>query len=175
MRNILMCLVIFSVKSVMAQTPVPPVYADPSTASATAIEAGTSGTLMGLRNKTASSWKKSSLGTLAEEGGRSSLRKPEIEIDFSPYEDLCDVYFNNKKKGLCEAKMKYLKDSYDLVYEILETGTKNDVRKGVQDQIWERYASICNTITQELEAMKRATQKNKKLNDLLKYGGEVLD
>lgn len=143
-------------------------YVDFANAIATGLEAGAAKSLENLRNQTYKGWQKTGIGTLAEETARESLRDPVRRIHFIDYANMCDVYINGKKRKLCEAKIKYLKKSHDVVYNMLNTGTLNDVRKGTQDQIWEKYASICNIITQELEAVKRSTEKRQKLK-YLKY------
>ncbi|UOB16665.1 hypothetical protein [Abyssalbus ytuae] len=169
-KTILACVFLITITRAMAQLPLPPTYIDPTGAAALGAEAAAAEALKKAKSETSKEWVSTSVGTVAEISGTTTLGKPVRYVHFIKYANMCDSFVNNKKRKLCEEKVQYLRHSHDIVYELLNVEPLYEMRKGVRDLIWEKYASISNIIIKELEKIKRETEKEDKKRDL-KYKG----
>lgn len=164
-RRIILSLIFFAAFfKGFAQAPIPmlPVYTDPATGAATAAELAALKTLEGVKNQVSSKWNSTMLTSIAERMGRTNLSSPTRQVHFVRYANMCDNYLNPVKKKKCNQKLDYLMEAHDALFELLQVRTMKKVRKGIEDQIWERYASISVFMIGELESMHRDVKKTMK-------------
>lgn len=87
---------------------------------------------------------------------RTDLEHPIQRINFNNIRlnnNPCDQYITFTKKNQCNTRLDYLEESYDIALEVLNINPKNDLRNGMKEQIWEKYASICNVILKDIRRM----------------------
>jgi len=162
MKNslIVLALFFFGAFTVKAQ------HLDGFTAGAVIAETVAASILKKKKLKTTDEWRKTTAATIIERSGRYRLDVPKRHIDFFQYANVCRTYISPTKKKKCKQKMAYLKESHDVVFNLLLARPKHLVRKGVGDQIWEKYASICSIIKRELEETRLKAEKDDKLKYL---------
>ncbi len=171
MKKVLILAFLISVTKTMAQIPILPSYTDPGNKIALQAEKLAANILENVKKNTRNEWGKTSLATVAEKNGTTTLGKPIRYVHFIKYANMCDYYVNDKKEKLCDEKVAYLRNSHDIVFDLLHVEPLFEMRKGVKDLIWEKYASISNIIIKELEKIKREIEKEEKNKEYLKYKG----
>ncbi|GAA4277189.1 hypothetical protein [Aquimarina mytili] len=82
-------------------------------------------------------------------------------IDYIRYRNMCNAYLNPFKKRKCTNRFNYLKEAHTQVMDLMKVHTSSQINQGVKEQIVEKYASITNTIFNELEQMKIQAEKNR--------------
>jgi len=103
--------------------------------------------------------------SFVEDNALYSLATPTSHIDFTAYSTLCNTYFLSPgKKYKCRKRLDYLKESHDVVFNLLSISTRNKIRKGIGEQIWFKYASICTIILRDLKKLKREADDSTILN-----------
>jgi len=140
------------------------VYADGITATAATATVAAAKALKVAKGKT-----KTDYGTIGGVGtalktSTSWLGTPTAWIDFDLYEDLCSGYKSPGKKTLCNARKDYLQASYETVLDLVSVSTKEKINNGVIEQIWEKYASICNLILKDLDRMRKEAEETSALS-----------
>lgn len=88
--------------------------------------------------------------------GISSL----VYINYLEYNTMCNSYINPFKKSKCQNKYNYLRNAHQKVLLLVTIPTLNQVNRGVQEQITEKYIHITNTILKELETLKIQIEKD---------------
>lgn len=165
MKNILTIVVLlFMISAIKAQIPIPvkPTYVDPGNRIAVKAEVRAADKLQSAKNQTRNAWYlKVEPTTQMVEEGKTILGKPVKYVYFEKYDNMCEAFIG-KEEELCEEKLKYLKQSHDLVFDLLSIEPLYRMRKGVKDLIWEKYASISKIIIRELEKIKLESEKEKK-------------
>ncbi|CAZ97245.1 hypothetical protein [Zobellia galactanivorans] len=159
MRKVLILTFLITVTKTMAQLPLPSSYVDIGHKVALEIEASAANSVDKSKRETSKSWGTTIIGSGAEKAGLTSLGKPVRYVHFINYANMCDSYSNGRQKKFCEERVKYLKHSHDVVFELLSVSPRHKMRKGVRDLIWEKYASISIMIIKELEIIKRESEK----------------
>ncbi|WP_405208494.1 hypothetical protein [Aquimarina sp. LLG6339-5] len=83
-----------------------------------------------------------------------------VYINYLEYNTMCNSYINPFKKSKCQNKYNYLKSAHQKVLLLVTIPTLNQVNRGVQEQITEKYIHITNTILKELETLKIQVEKD---------------
>ncbi|WP_343911453.1 hypothetical protein [Aquimarina litoralis] len=83
-----------------------------------------------------------------------------VYINYFEYNTMCNSYINPFKKSKCQNKYNYLRNAHQKVLLLATTPTLNQVNRGVQEQITEKYIHITNTILKELETLKIQVEKD---------------
>lgn len=92
---------------------------------------------------------------------RTGLSLPShARINFSDYKDVGKYYLNPFTRRAFRRKIDYIKGAYDLVSYLSLIGASNQVDRGVEELIGEKYIDIVNTLLGELEALEREDRKN---------------
>jgi len=168
MKHIITIAIVFiAITKLSAQIP----YADPLALAATSGELAAAEGLRSAKAKTTAEWAKSAITSIIENKGRYRLRTPIRRIHFFKYTHVCGIYVNPTKTRKCTKKMTFIKKTHDAVYDFLLAQTKHEINTGVGDQIWEKYASICEILTKELEAEKTKAEKIYRLLNYLEFKG----
>lgn len=81
-------------------------------------------------------------------------------INYANYRNLCGSYLNPFKKTTCTNKFNYIKSAHDQILRLVSVSLRNQVNKGVREQIMIKYTHIINTLTKELEALKLKEEKD---------------
>ncbi|MBL3658411.1 hypothetical protein [Fulvivirga sediminis] len=164
MKKYLIFILILAASKTMAQVPLPPAYLDLMSIPVLIGESTAAGALGKAKNKTSLEYVKTGIGTAVETAGTAELGKPVQYVYFVNYADMCEPFVGHKQK-LCEEKVKYLEKAHDVVFELLSINPLYEMRKGVKDLIWQKYANISGIIITELDKIKRESEKEKKKRD----------
>ena len=123
-------------------------------------------------DNTSKSYKKALMLTnVAELGARLKISKieklinPKNELE---YRLICNSYLNPVKKNKCKKRVTYLLSAHKLVYETYSISSTSNMRRGVAEQIQEKYITISNLLLIELEKIKMKSEKGFSLEEIVK-------
>lgn len=157
---------LMNVQKAMAQIPLAPGYTDFISMAATAGVASASASLLSKKTTASLEYGAVTAVSSTEIAGVGWLGSPRVWVDFGKYTTLCDGYRSPGKKTLCNARKQYLEDSYVAVLDLLKISTKEKLKNGVIEQIWEKYASICNLILKDLDQMREEAEETEILSHI---------
>ena len=150
----------------MAQVPVWPIVVDVPRLAAAGAETLAAQALGKVKNNTAKGFATTAATSTIEILGQARLGLPTSWVNFLEYEGLCDVYRSPGKKKLCNARYTYLQQAFVNTFTLIATPPAHAMTEGRKDLIKEKYASICNLITKDLDRMRTTAEEDTKYSSL---------